>query len=97
MSNAPAEVIGGLLVENIIRLGINDTDGYYFLTTEGGQEIRFSNKGVDGSRFDGWPDRDFSAGRIELVWENGSLVFTHTRQNAVSRIYLGAVPDSERI
>lgn len=84
-------------MENILRLGVNDTGDYYFLVTEDGSEIRFSNEGVDGSRFDGWHDRNFSDGTIGLVWETGCIMFTYTRRNAVSRIYLGAVPESERI
>jgi hypothetical protein len=61
------------VVESVIRWGVADQGGFYFLQTANGSVVRFSNDGVDGSDFTGWPDYSFEDYCLSVSYDCGSV------------------------
>lgn len=84
-------------MEKISRFGVDDRRGYYFLETIDGSVVRFSNDGVDGSDFSGWPPVRLDTFHL-MVSAGGGKVYLHAwRGNQIVMVPLGTAPPSERL
>ncbi|MBI4090136.1 MAG: hypothetical protein HY421_01920 [Candidatus Kerfeldbacteria bacterium] len=78
-------------VEQILRWGVSDRDGYYFLQTVSGRIIRFYDDGVDGTDFTGWPDYSFEDYSLSVSYDCGSVNLEAFQGNCHVTIPLGRV------
>ncbi len=69
--------------------GVNDRERSYLLRTNDGSIIRFSNDGVDGSGFVGWPDYSFDDYKLSVTYEHGTVNFEAVQGNHRIIIPLG--------
>lgn len=75
-------------VKRVKGFGISDR-GWYLLQTEDGSIIRFSNDGVDGSDFAGWPDYSFEDYGLSISYDCGVVNLEAAQGNRRVTIPLG--------
>lgn len=78
----------------VIRFGVNETDGCYFVQTDDGAIARFSNSGVDVSEFPGSFNFDYSIFRQYIEYERGRLRYVYKQDGIYGSIVIGTVPFS---